>query len=139
MNELYSCSLNLFEQYSCTIILFKPRSTTHTYFLLTWYHFNCILRRKYEETMTQYEADAVSKPKHKTPPVTTTHRTHRTWTLCGVVYIYSIAKLINISKGEVIMSSERTYLETFIESIGTLPSERRRNLNHIRSLDETYE
>lgn len=36
------------------------------------------------------------------------------------------------------MSSERTYLETFIESIGTLPSELRRNLNHIRSLDETY-
>lgn len=37
-----------------------------------------------------------------------------------------------------IMSNERTYLETFIESIGTLPSELRRNLNHIRSLDQTY-
>jgi LysM repeat protein len=36
------------------------------------------------------------------------------------------------------MSNERTYLETFIESIGTLPSELRRNLNHIRSLDQTY-
>jgi len=36
------------------------------------------------------------------------------------------------------MSSDETYLESFIESISTLPSEIRRNLGHIKSLDKSY-
>jgi len=36
------------------------------------------------------------------------------------------------------MSSDETYLESFIESISTLPSEIRRNLVHIKSLDKSY-
>mmetsp|Transcript_4748 Transcript_4748/g.5496 ORF Transcript_4748/g.5496 Transcript_4748/m.5496 type:complete len:339 (-) Transcript_4748:97-1113(-) len=36
------------------------------------------------------------------------------------------------------MSRDETYLESFIESISTLPSEIRRNLGHIKSLDKSY-
>jgi len=36
------------------------------------------------------------------------------------------------------MSSDETFLESFIESISTLPSEIRRNLGHVKSLDKSY-
>ena len=39
---------------------------------------------------------------------------------------------------EIIMANSETYLESFIEGIGTLPSELRRNLVHSQALDQNY-